>query len=94
LSAESPRAHNVPQLSMNGSMQNLEEAANVASEFIYSKFPFSSFCCVCNFIAITSVGIDNLPHEVAHILKEIKHKEIRSQGLSSKCHVTSQISLT
>ncbi|KAF8077859.1 hypothetical protein FPV67DRAFT_1463232 [Lyophyllum atratum] len=46
---------------MNGSVQNLEEAANIASEFIYS--------------------LDNLPHEVNHILQEIKVKETRAQEL-------------
>ncbi|KAF5381051.1 hypothetical protein D9615_004035 [Tricholomella constricta] len=46
---------------MNGTVQNLEEAANIASEFIYS--------------------LDNLPHEVNHILQEIKIKETRAQEL-------------
>ncbi|GLB34861.1 putative chromatin modification-related protein [Lyophyllum shimeji] len=46
---------------MNGSVQNLEEAANIASEFIYS--------------------LDNLPHEVNHILQEIRVKEVRAQEL-------------
>ncbi|KAF9469158.1 hypothetical protein BDZ94DRAFT_1279116 [Collybia nuda] len=44
--------------------KNLEEAANLASEFIYS--------------------IDNLPHEVAHILQEIKHKEFKAQELQQE----------
>lgn len=29
-----------------------------------------------------SLGLDNLPHEVAHLLQEIKHKERRAHGLS------------
>ncbi|KAF8238572.1 hypothetical protein L208DRAFT_1241294 [Tricholoma matsutake] len=48
---------------MNSSI-NLEEAANVASEFIYS--------------------LDNLPHEVAHLLQEIKHKERRAHELQQE----------
>ncbi|RDB20954.1 Chromatin modification-related protein YNG2 [Hypsizygus marmoreus] len=49
---------------MNASVQNLEEAAGIASEFIYS--------------------IDNLPHEVSHILQEIKVKEARAQELQQE----------
>lgn len=43
---------------------NVEEAANIASEFIYS--------------------IDNLPHEVSHLLQEIRHREMRSQELQQE----------
>ncbi|PPQ71563.1 hypothetical protein CVT26_010420 [Gymnopilus dilepis] len=43
---------------------NLEEAANVATEFIYS--------------------IDNLPHEVSHILQEIKHRDARTLELQQE----------
>jgi chromatin modification-related protein YNG2 len=63
---------------MNGSI-NLEEAANVASEFIYSQSYSSIPIPLLNLI---SIGLDNLPHEVAHILQEIKHKEKRAHGLS------------
>ncbi|TFK36471.1 hypothetical protein BDQ12DRAFT_667880 [Crucibulum laeve] len=46
---------------MSIAVPNFEEAAAVASEFIYS--------------------IDNLPHEVSHLLQEIKLKEARVQDL-------------
>ncbi|KAF8902812.1 hypothetical protein CPB84DRAFT_1707453 [Gymnopilus junonius] len=42
---------------MSSQIPNLEEAANVATEFIYS--------------------IDNLPHEVSHILQEIRYCEAK-----------------
>jgi len=57
---------------------NLEEAANVATEFIYSAvhvFPQEQL------LKIILSGIDNLPNEVAHILQEIKHRETRTIGI-------------
>lgn len=55
---------------------NFEEAATIASEFIYSKVSISNHRNQ-NF---TLTGLDNLPNEVSHLLQEIKHKETRAQG--------------
>lgn len=55
--------------------QNFEEAATIASEFIYSKYDF-----VLSFAFLTTLGLDNLPHEANHLLQEIRLKEARVQG--------------
>ncbi|KAJ7630512.1 hypothetical protein FB45DRAFT_990520 [Roridomyces roridus] len=46
------------------SVQSLEDASTLVSEFIYS--------------------LDNLPNEVAHLLQEIKEKEIKAQELQQE----------
>jgi len=56
---------------------NLEEAANVATEFIYSA---GYVCPQEQLLKFKVSGIDNLPNEVAHILHEIKHRETRTTG--------------
>lgn len=67
------------QPAMNtSSVQNFEEAATIASEFIYSTYvyPKESLCIANTHVA----GLDNLPSEVTHLLQEIKVKEARVQG--------------
>ncbi|KAF5323722.1 hypothetical protein D9619_012955 [Psilocybe cf. subviscida] len=64
---------------------NYEEAANVASEFIYSELiPVLPFTHVTKTIWAPPIGIDNLPGEVAHLLQEIKHHEARAQELQQE----------
>lgn len=57
--------------------QNLEEAANLAAEFIYSALTALQSC---NLWLTIHAGLDNLPNEVNHLLQEIKVKEARVQG--------------
>lgn len=63
------------------SATNLEEAATVASEFISSEpSPTSSVIEDRLLLIIFSLGLDNLPAEVAHLLAELKHRDARAQG--------------
>ncbi|KAG6832333.1 hypothetical protein H0H87_001974 [Tephrocybe sp. NHM501043] len=62
---------------MNGSVQNLEEAANIASEFIYSEH---NTLLLHETLFNLVQGLDNLPNEVNHLLQEIRAKESRAQG--------------
>ena len=64
---------------MNVQIPNLEEAANVAAEFIYSESqPEMPVCYVL--LLNQRTGVDNLPGEVCHLLQEIKHRESRAVG--------------
>jgi chromatin modification-related protein YNG2 len=62
---------------MNVQIPNLEEAANVAAEFIYSESQILS-----RYTQSLShrTGVDNLPGEVCHLLQEIRHRESRAVG--------------
>ena len=62
---------------MNVQIPNLEEAANVAAEFIYSESPIPSYYAQP---LNHRPGVDNLPGEVCHLLQEIKHRESRAVG--------------
>ena len=62
---------------MNVQIPNLEEAANVAAEFIYSESQIPS--CYTQSLDHRT-GVDNLPGEVCHLLQEIKHLEGRAVG--------------
>jgi chromatin modification-related protein YNG2 len=63
---------------MNFQIPNLEEAANVAAEFIYSESQIPSRRYVYTLNHRT--GVDNLPGEVGHLLQEIRHRESRAVG--------------
>lgn len=66
---------------MNSQLPNLEEAANVAAEFIYSRHRLTELCV--GGITNKETGLDNLPNEVSHLLQEIRHREARTQGVQS-----------
>lgn len=87
------------------STTNLEEAANIASEFVSSECLFlvsvrHSAGSVATRVAYrphqslsehamatvdlylpTLSGLENLPAEVQHLLAEMKHRDIKSQGM-------------
>jgi hypothetical protein len=60
---------------MKANPQCLEDATTIVSEFIYSEYTVAHLN-----IHIHSTGLDSLPNEVAHLLQEIKEKEIEVEG--------------
>ncbi len=58
------------------SAQALEEAANIATEFIYSALTTSFFLSAL----IHGKGLDNLPNEVRHMCEEIKYLDSKAFG--------------
>ena len=57
------------------SAQNVEDAANIASEFIYSKTLQRKKSITQAFL-----GLDNLPNEIRYLLEEMKIMDSRVQG--------------
>lgn len=65
---------------------NLEEAASIAAEYVSSKSRGFLRCVYVegNVFSLTSLtfllGLDNLPGETQHLLAEIRHRDLRTQG--------------
>ena len=58
---------------------NLEEAASIAAEYVSSK-PRSPLPSILLTSLATHLGLDNLPGETQHLLAEIRHRDLRTQG--------------
>lgn len=66
---------------------NQEEAAAAATEYVSSEYPRRLAMRSCHAHVFCHTDLDNLPHEVKHILDEIKEKDKRHQGRHMQSHI-------